>query len=167
MDQQEQVSLELEEVDMYVLFARMFAHIARKVEQACGEKGIEAVRAGVRSYGEERGRHIAARAAAQGHAADARHYLSCYDMGRSGYFHSRDAVSENQVEQNFDKCVFAETWMRDGCERWGIHYCDIIDPAIAHGYHKEMECIHDRHFFKDGRCHFKFILNQKEVESDD
>ena len=113
MDQQEQVSLELEEVDMYVLFARMFAHIARKVEQACGEKGIEAVRAGVRSFGEERGRHIAARAAAQGHAADARHYLSCYDMGRSGYFHSRDAVSENQVEQDFDKCVFAETWMRD------------------------------------------------------
>ena len=52
MDQQEQVSLELEEVDMYVLFARMFAHIARKVEQACGEKGIEAVRAGVRSFGE-------------------------------------------------------------------------------------------------------------------
>lgn len=58
MDQQEQVSLELEEVDMYVLFARMFAHIARKVEQACGEKGIEAVRAGVRSFGEERGRHM-------------------------------------------------------------------------------------------------------------
>lgn len=44
-----QVPLELEEVDMYVLFARMFAHIAREVELACGERGIEAVRAGVRS----------------------------------------------------------------------------------------------------------------------
>ena len=84
MDQQEQVSLELEEVDMYVLFARMFAHIARKVEQACGEKGIEAVRAGVRSFGEERGRHIAARAAAQGLSQrDGMHSRQTFFQGRT------------------------------------------------------------------------------------
>ena len=167
MEQQKQVALELEEVNMYVLFARMFAHIAREVEEACGEKGIEALRAGVRSFGEERGRNIAARAAAQGHEADAEHYLSCYDMGRSGYFHSRDTVSKGRVEQEFDRCVFAETWMRDGCQRWGIHYCEIIDPAIAKGYHPDMECIHDQHFFRDGRCHFVFQMNQKEAENDD
>ena len=86
MEQQEQVALELEEVNMYVLFARMFAHIAREVEEACGEKGIEALRAGVRSFGEERGRNIAARAAAQGHEADAEHYLCLLRHGTQRVF---------------------------------------------------------------------------------
>lgn len=151
--------------NMYVLFARMFAHITREVERACGEQGVAAVRAGVQSFGEERGRAIAARAKAEGHAADARHYLSCYDMPRSGYFHSDDNISEACVEQHFDKCIFAETWMRDGCEQWGIHYCEIIDPAIAHGYNEVFTCVHDKHFFKDGCCHFEFCMN-KEAEND-
>ncbi|MCI8443092.1 MAG: L-2-amino-thiazoline-4-carboxylic acid hydrolase [Provencibacterium sp.] len=162
-----QIPLEMEEVNMYVLFARMFAHIAREVELACGERGIEAVRAGARSFGEERGRHIAARALAKGHAPDAGHYLSCYDMGRSGYFHSSDKVSADSVEQDFDKCIFAETWIRDGCQRWGIHYCEMIDPAIAQGYHKDFTCIHDKHFFEDGRCHFQFIMEKEKGDKSD
>ena len=32
--------LELEPVDMYVLFAKMFSHITREVEKACGEEGV-------------------------------------------------------------------------------------------------------------------------------
>ena len=39
-------SLELEPVNMYVLFARMFADIAREVEADFGEAGIQAVRRG-------------------------------------------------------------------------------------------------------------------------
>lgn len=164
--EEKQVPLELEEVNMYVLFARMFAHITREVERACGKEGVDAVRAGVQRFGEERGRNIAARAAAQGHAADAAHYLSCYDMGRSGYFSSRDTVSESCVEQDFDTCIFAETWMRDGCERWGIHYCEMIDPAIARGYNEAFCCEHDKHFFKDGCCHFKFTMKEEETKKD-
>lgn len=155
----QQTKLELEEVDMYVLFARMFAHITREVEAACGEKGVAAVRAGVRKFGEERGRHIARRAAAKGYTNDAEHYLSCYDMGRSGYFSSADQVGPGRVEQTFDRCVFAETWMRDGCEAQGIHYCQMIDPAIAAGYNPRFCCEHDKHFFADGQCHFVFTLD--------
>ena len=54
--------LELEPVDMYVLFAKMFSHITREVEKACGEEGVRAVREGVRQFGLERGRNIAERA---------------------------------------------------------------------------------------------------------
>ena len=61
-------SLELEPVNMYVLFARMFADIAR-------------------------------RAKVMGHANDAEHYLSCYDMGRTDYFYSKDDVKSHSVEQ--------------------------------------------------------------------
>lgn len=163
-EQPKQIPLELEEVDMYVLFARMFAHITREVEAACGEAGVAAVREGVRKFGTERGHHIAQRATAGGHVNDAAHYLSCYDMGRSGYFSSSDRVDGDTVEQTFDKCVFAETWMRDGCEAQGIHYCQMIDPAIAAGYNPAFCCEHDKHFFKDGQCHFRFTMENNEKE---
>ena len=68
-------SLELEPVNMYVLFARMFADIAREVEADFGEAGIQAVRRGVQRFGERRGRDIAHRAEVMGHANDAEHYL--------------------------------------------------------------------------------------------
>lgn len=157
----EDKKLELAPVNMYILFARMFAHITREVEAACGEQGVAAVREGVRKFGEERGRDIAHRAAAMGHENDAAHYLSCYDMGRSDHFTSEDIVGETCVEQNFTDCVFAKTFTDDGTQQWGIHYCQMIDPAIARGYNEQFECVHDKHFFKDGCCHFKFCMQQE------
>ena len=155
-------NLELEEVDMYVLFARMFAHITKEVEKACGKEGVLAVREGVRQFGLERGKNIAARAKAMGHEVTPEFYLSCYDMGRSDFFTSEDKVSPDLVEQNFTQCVFADTWTKDGTQEYGIHYCEMIDPAIASGYHEDFECIHDKHFFKDGHCHFCFKMRNKE-----
>lgn len=162
--QERQEQLELEETNMYVLFARLFACIAREAEASCGEAGLKAVREGVRRFGEERGANIAQRARQMGHQADLRHYLSCYDMGRSGYFSSADRVEADQVEQTFDRCVFAETWMKDHTEQWGIHYCELIDPSIARGYNCRMECCHDKHFFKDGQCHFLFTMKNEEKQ---
>ena len=159
-------NLEMQQVDMYVLFARMFAHIAREVEEACGEEGIKAVREGVRQFGLERGRDIANRARLMGHEITPEFYLSCYDMGRSDYFSSEDSVSPDLVEQNFTDCVFANTWEKDGTQKYGIHYCQMIDPAIAEGYHKDFECIHDKHFFTDGCCHFCFRMREETKESE-
>lgn len=163
-DNKKQEQLELEETNMYVLFARMFASIAEEVEACCGEAGIRAVREGVRKFGEARGGSIADRARQMGHEVDLLHYLSCYDMGRSGYFSSADRVEEHEVEQTFDRCVFADTWMKDHTEKWGIHYCELIDPSIARGYNSRMECCHDKHFFKDGQCHFLFTMKEKEKQ---
>lgn len=154
--------LELQPVNMYILFAKMFAHIVREVEAACGEAGVKAVREGVKKFGEERGANIAERAKRMGHDVVPEYYLSCYDMGRSDYFHSEDTVEKYKVEQTFTRCIFAEQWIRDGNERYGIHYCEMIDPAIAHGFCKNLECIHDKQFFKDGYCHFLFREKNKE-----
>lgn len=154
--------LELEPVNMYVLFARMFACITKEVEDAFGEEGVKAVREGVRVFGEERGRDIARRARLMGHEADARNYLSCYDMARSDYFVSENTIQDSTVEQHFSECVFADAFMKDGTERYGIHYCEMIDPAIAKGYNENFECLHDKHFFKDGCCHFLFQMKEQE-----
>ena len=142
----QQTELELEETNMYILFARMFACIAREVGEKFGDEGIRAVREGVRQFGEARGRNIADRASAMGHEAD--------------------LVTESEIEQDFDRCVFAETWMNDHTEEYGIHYCELIDPSIARGYNKQMECCHDEHFFDKGRCHFIFRMKDGEQETD-
>lgn len=166
--QERDEKLELEPVNMYILFARMFAHITREVEAACGEEGVQAVREGVRQFGLERGRDIARRAQAMGHETTPEFYLSCYDMGRSDYFTSDDTVTPERVEQVFTQCVFADTWTKDGDQKYGIHYCQMIDPAIAEGYCSEFQCIHDKHFFQDGQCHFLFQMkNQGKADSSD
>ena len=147
--------LELEPVDMYVLFAKMFSHITREVEKACGEEGVRAVREGVRQFGLERGRNIAERAKAMGHENDAKSYLPCYDMGRSELFNSENDIREDSIE-----CIFAKQWMEDHDEAYGIHYCEMIDPSIAEGYNENFKCTHDKHFFKDGCCHFLFEMKK-------
>lgn len=159
-NQNTDAELDMEPVDMYVLFARMFADITKEVEAACGSKGVEAVREGIRVFGERRGKDIARRAKALGHEADAEHYLSSYDMARSDFFHSDNDIKCKTVEQTFDHCVFAETWMKDGTEKYGIHYCEMIDPAIAAGYNPCFQCNHDKHFFKNGHCHFMFEMKE-------
>ena len=70
----QQTELELEETNMYILFARMFACIAREVGEKFGDEGIRAVREGVRQFGEARGRNIAERARAMGGSGGRRHH---------------------------------------------------------------------------------------------
>ncbi len=148
----------LEPVSMYHMFARLFAHVSKSVIDRFGEEGRAAIAAGVDTFGEERGRDIARRAAAAGKANTVENYLTSYDMGRSELFVYEDVYGQGQVEQTFTKCPFADQWMQDGMEDYGIIYCEQIDPAIARGFNPDLACVHDQHIFKDQVCHFCFHL---------
>jgi hypothetical protein len=145
------------------LFCRLFAHIAKAVSDKFGEEGEQAVRDGVWAFGVERGRNIAERALANGDQLDVRAYLANYDMGRADDFTADSVYGENQVEQLFTQCGFADQWMKDGTERYGKLYCDVIDPAIAKGYSEDMECIHDRRVYENGVCSFCFRMKAKDA----
>lgn len=157
---EERSKLHSEPVSMYQLFAKMFAYLAKEVTERFGEEGEAAIRAGVQAFGEERGRDIAQRALANGLKNDPLNYLTSYDMERSDNFTCTDKYGEDQVEQLFTQCVFADQWMHDNTEKYGILYCDVIDPAIAKGYNENMECIHEKHFFKDNVCTFCFRMKK-------
>ena len=150
---------DLEPVSMYQMFAKMFALVAKEVVDEFGEKGREAVKRGVWNFGVARGQNIAKRAFARGQTNDTDNYLISYDMDRSDEFASTDTYGENQVEQLFTKCVFASQFQKEGLEEYGMIYCETIDPAIAYGYNPNMQCIHDKHFFKDNVCTFCFKLD--------
>lgn len=147
-----------EPVSMYVLFARMFSIIARRVEERLGDEGRKIMAQAVREFGEERGKDIARRARNKGNENDLQNYLVNYDMERSGLFGYENTYGEEEVRQVFDRCIFAETWMEEGQERYGRIYCENIDPSIAHGYNERLMCIHDKMMYDDHKCTFCFRM---------
>lgn len=145
-------------VSMYVLFARMFSIIARRIEERLGEEGLGIMARSVQEFGEERGKDIAERARQKGNENDLGNYLVNYDMERSGLFGYEDTYGEEEIRQEFDRCIFAETWIKEGQERYGRIYCENIDPAIARGYNESLMCIHDKIMYDDHKCTFCFKM---------
>lgn len=150
-------------VSWATLFCRLFAHVAKEVVDKFGEEGERAIKDGVWAFGEERGRNIAERARANGCTTDVHGYLPNYDMGRSDDFTAENRYGDNQVEQLFTQCGFADQWIQDGMEKYGKLYCDVIDPAIAKGYSEDLECIHDKRIYEDGVCTFCFRMRNKDA----
>ncbi|WP_219837162.1 L-2-amino-thiazoline-4-carboxylic acid hydrolase [Paenibacillus sp. R14(2021)] len=160
----------LEPVSPYTIMAKLFAHVSKAVVDRFGEAGKDAVREGVRTFGEERGRDIARRAGVSGKPNDIENYLLHYDMGRSDLFEYETKYHPLEIEQNFTKCAFGDQWKKDGMQEYGILYCQMIDPAIAKGYNPNFEVVHDEYLLKEGNCHFRFQMKQEEYnkqEKDD
>ncbi len=151
---------DLEPVTMYHMFAKLFAHLVKEVSDTFGDEGKEAVRRAVKNFGEERGCDIARRAKAKGATNDLANYLTTYDMERSNHFEFTNTYGADQIEQQFTRCVFANQWKEDQMEEYGYLYCEMIDPAIARGYNENLECIQEKHCFKDGVCAFCFRMKK-------
>mgnify|MGYP001178176674 FL=1 len=156
----------LQPVSPYTIMAKLFAHVAKAVVDRFGEEGKEAVREGVRAFGEERGREIARRAAMAGKPNSIENYLPYYDMGRSDLFEYVTRYHPMEIEQNFTRCAFGDQWKADGMEEYGILYCQMIDPAIAKGYNSNFEVVHDQYLLKEGNCHFRFIMKENKENQD-
>lgn len=151
---------------MFAIMAKLFAHIAKVMVETFGkEEGERIMMDSVGTFGEERGRDIARRAAAIGKPNTMENYLSNYDMGRSELFEYETYFHPTEIEQSFTKCAFAEQWKKDGMEDYGILYCHMIDPSIAKGYNPNFEVVHDQYVLKEGTCHFRFQMKDNERES--
>jgi L-2-amino-thiazoline-4-carboxylic acid hydrolase len=148
----------LEPLTMFAIMAKVFAHISKSVVERFGEEGREVVMKGVGTFGEERGRDIARRAAAAGNPNSMEHYLTSYDMGRSELFEYETLYHPKEIEQTFTKCAFGEQWKKDGMEEYGILYCHMIDPSIAKGFNPKFEVVHDQYVLREGVCHFRFQM---------
>ncbi|MBA4494980.1 L-2-amino-thiazoline-4-carboxylic acid hydrolase [Paenactinomyces guangxiensis] len=147
---------------IYGLMAKLFAQISKAVSDRFGEEGKNAIREGVRTFGEERGRGIKERAAHMGEKNTIDHYLSNYDMGRSDLFEYENEFKPGVIEQTFTKCPFGQQWADDNMHEYGILYCEMIDPAVARGYNPDFEVVHDKYILREGKCHFEFKLGDSE-----
>ncbi len=145
---------------MFVLFARFFSILAKNLEKEFGEKGLAVLKQSVIDWGIARGKDMANRAAKNGNKNDLEAYLPSYDMERSELFGYDTQYGKDAITQDFTRCVFAETWMKAGEDKYGRIYCENIDPAIVKGYNDQMECIHDHIMYKDGHCTFCFRMKK-------
>ncbi|WP_353625827.1 L-2-amino-thiazoline-4-carboxylic acid hydrolase [Bacillus sp. JCM 19041] len=148
------------EPEIYPWMAQLFAHVTKQVVDRYGEPGKNAIREGVRTFGESRGNGIAERAAHLGYENTIEHYLSNYDMGRSELFEFETLHSSERIEQTFTRCPFGEQWAKDDMHEYGILYCEMIDPSIAKGYNPQFDVEHDQYVLKEGVCHFHFNLKK-------
>jgi hypothetical protein len=143
--------------------AQLFATIAKEVTDRFGAEGEEAIRQAVRTFGRRRGQNIAANVEQAGLEKSAENYLPFYDMERSNLFKYENKYGPAQLEQHFSECIFAKAWMEMGMEKYGLLYCEEIDPAIAGGYNPKFKCHHDKYFLKgDDCCHFVFKIEDGE-----
>lgn len=110
-----------EPVSMFVLFARFFSILAKNLEKEFGEKGLEILKQSVIDWGVARGKDIARRAAQRGQKNDLDAYLPNYDMERSELFGYDTEYGKDEINQDFDRCVFAKTWMDAGEDRYRSH----------------------------------------------
>lgn len=142
----------------FARFSKMFAQIAKPVVDEFGEEGEKVIMRAVERYGNKRGAGIAQRARTNGLENTVENYLTNYDMGRSDLFEIETIYKENEVEQTFTHCPLGQQWVDDGTGKYGILYCRMIDPAIAKGYNKNFEVVHDEYVLREGQCHFQFQM---------
>ncbi|GEL76763.1 L-2-amino-thiazoline-4-carboxylic acid hydrolase [Tenuibacillus multivorans] len=157
-----QAKKNFENETIYALMAKLFAQITKPVVDEFGNQAKDAVRDGVRTFGEERGRGIAQRARANGEDYTIDHYLTNYDMGRSDLFTFSTEYKPNEIEQNFTVCPFGQQWADDNMHEYGILYCQMIDPAVARGFNPNFEVEHDQYVLREGNCHFRFKMQDQQ-----
>ncbi len=145
-------------VSIYTIMAELFAALAEEVVTRFGSEGELAVRQAVRNFGEMRGRRIAENARQSGKDNTVANYLPFYDMERSLLFTAESQTGANEVRQCFSKCIFADAWKNLQAERYGLLYCEEIDPAIARGFNSSLQCEHKEYLLKGGtQCTFRFF----------
>jgi hypothetical protein len=155
-----------ENLTPFALFAKLFAQITKAVVDEFGEEGEKAIKEGVWQFGEKRGRGIAQRARVNGADNSIDQYLTNYDMGRSELFTYETVNKPEEIEQTFTVCPLGQQWADDNMHKYGILYCQMIDPAIAKGFNKKFNVIHDQYILEEGTCHFRFQLKDSEEDHD-
>ncbi len=116
--------------------ARLFATVAKEVIERFGDEGREAVIAAVKKFGEERGRRMAERAAAEGRENTFAGFLVCSDLD-TGYHQMVPEAMEEALKVTISYCPFAAACEEWGLSEYGKYFCREIDAAIMRGYNPE------------------------------
>ena len=145
----------------FARFSKMFAQIAKQVVDNDEEKGEDVIRSAVEQFGLKRGEGIRQRARTNGLDNTSDNYLKNYDMARSELFEVDTTHKENEIEQTFTYCPLGQQWADDDMAKYGILYCQMIDPSLAKGYNENFEVVHDEYVLKEGQCHFEFKMKDK------
>ena len=120
--------------------ALLFAWISREVLQHTPqEQGEMVIRKGIRRYGEQRGRRMALRAQANGHALTMANYMAYGEWRAAEGEMGRKLNDESPHVRAFvRKCSWHTAWRDHDLMAYGRLYCLEIDEALVRGFNPEL-----------------------------
>ncbi len=122
--------------------AILFALLAKHAIELCQDAGREAILAGMTTYGNERGRRMAANALARG---DELTTLTnqAYGEWRPDYDGQME-FGQLQTEPTFktyvSRCAWCDAWKKHGLTEYGKLYCVNVDNAVYQGFRPDFVC---------------------------
>ena len=122
--------------------ALLFGWIAKAVVGGVGEPlGEAVVRKAVRQYGQERGRRMALRAKANGHALTMANYLAYGEWKYSpGQAQGKMRIVEKRPDAKvrMEKCPWYEAWQKNDLTAYARFYCHEVDKALVSGFNPDL-----------------------------
>ena len=122
--------------------AMLFAFFAKHAILLCGDKGKEAILAGMTTYGNERGRRMAANAAARGEELTTM-TNQAYGEWKPDYAGQMDfgqIRTEPTLQTYIAKCAWCEAWKKYDILEYGKYYCVNVDNAVYQGFRSDFVC---------------------------
>lgn len=151
--------------------AMMFAYLAKHAITLCGEKGKEAILAGMTAYGKERGARMAANALAHG---DELTTMTNQAYGEwkpdfDGQMEFGQLRTEPTLQTYIAKCAWCDAWEKHGITEYGKYYCVNVDNAVYQGFRSDFVCTPTTTSLSWGgqRCEFDwgYPLSPEEVKT--
>lgn len=123
------------------LYSLIYYHLAKEMVDSFGEKGEEALRRGIRNYGEDRARLLRKRHEEKGLPINVQTLFEEYDLPSDQRFERNKIRLDPETRLSHTlKCPYAEIWAeREEGSRLGKIYCDEFHPAMWEAYHPHIK----------------------------
>lgn len=142
--------------------AVLFALLSKYAMLQCGDEGKEVIQEGMIKYSEERGRRMAANAAAHGDPITmwTNQTYSEWKPDYDGQMEFGYLEKEPALKSYISKCAWCDAWKKYNLLEYGKYYCVNVDKAVFRGFCKDFECIpkEPRMSFGGERCEFNWGL---------
>lgn len=116
--------------------AVMFGVLAKGILTSFGrEEGDKLLWEAVSQYGEERGRRMALRCAADGERLDMAAYFAYGEWSAAEGFSKTPPMGEDYLHYHVLQCPWCTAWDESGLSAYGPYYCRTVDKSILRGFH--------------------------------
>lgn len=151
--------------------AMMFAFLAKRAIEACGDAGEAAIQKGMIKYGNERGARMAANALSNG---DPLNTMTNQAYGEwkpdyDGQMEFGILRTQPTLRTYISKCAWCDAWQKHDITEYGKLYCVHVDDAVYRGFRSDFVCTPttESMSFGGARCEFDwgYPLTDEETEA--
>lgn len=151
--------------------AMLFAFLAKRAIESCGEDGKAAILDGMTIYGNERGARMAKRATANGDPLNTmtNQAYGEWQCDYEGQMEAGTLRTEPTLQTYVTRCAWCDAWKKHNMLEYGKLYCVNVDKAVYEGFRSDLTCTPTTTSLSFGgsRCEFdwEYPLTPEEVDA--